>query len=111
MRRRRATASTKFNLALLVAAAPILIGDARSTATTGYGLDFNSVSTNAYSNQQQTGFISVQDAGATLVLTDNTWRVTDQTFDITADTILEFDFESTAEGEVQAIGFDEDNFF
>ncbi len=74
-------------------------------------LDFSAVSMSLYSNQQQTGSISVEDAGATVALTDNTWRVTDQTFNITADTILEFDFESTAEGEVQAIGFDEDNLF
>jgi hypothetical protein len=30
-------------------------------------------------------------------------------FDIAADTVLEFDFESTAEGEVQGIGFDEND--
>ena len=48
------------------------------------------------------------DGGATLVLTDNTWRQTDQTFVITANTVLEFDYESTVTGEVQGIGLDED---
>ena len=48
------------------------------------------------------------DAGATLVLTDNTWRQTDQTFVITTNTVLEFDFQSNVQGEVHGIGFDED---
>ncbi len=49
------------------------------------------------------------DAGTTLVLTDNTWRQTNQTYNLTATTVLEFDFQSTVQGEVHGIGFDDDN--
>ena len=71
-------------------------------------LDFNVVTTSSHSNQDVAGNVSVADSGTTLVLTDNTWRQTDQTFTITATTMLEFDFQSTVQGEVQGIGFDED---
>ena len=71
-------------------------------------LDFNVVTTSSHSNQDVAGNVSVADSGTTLVLTDNTWRQTDQTFNITATTMLEFDFQSTVQGEVQGIGFDED---
>ncbi len=72
-------------------------------------LDFNVVSTSSYSGQDAAANVSVADIGATLALTDNTWRQTDQTFNITTATVLEFDFQSTAQGEVQGIGFDEDS--
>lgn len=72
-------------------------------------LDFNVVSTSSYSSEDAAGNVMVADAGATLVLTNNTWRRTDQTFNITADTILEFDYESATEGEIQGIGFDEND--
>jgi hypothetical protein len=74
-------------------------------------LDFNVVTTSSYANQDIVSNVSVTDGGATLVLIDNTWRQTDQTFVITADTVLEFDFESNAQGEVHGIGFDEDDIF
>ena len=42
-------------------------------------------------------------------LEDNTWRRTAQTFAITPDTVLEFDFRSTDRGELHGIGFDEND--
>jgi len=74
-------------------------------------LDFDLVSTSSYADQGIVGSFSVEDIGATLVLTDNIWRKADLPFNITADTILEFDFQSTgiAEGEIHGIGFDDDD--
>lgn len=43
-----------------------------------------------------------------LQLNNNTWRATEETFDITPDTVLTFDFEGVSEGEIHAIGFDSD---
>jgi cytochrome c peroxidase len=74
-------------------------------------LNFAVVATNSYSNQDEYGHVSVENAGLTLALEDNTQRKSVRTFNITANTVLEFDFESTSEGEIQAIGFDEDNNF
>ena len=72
-------------------------------------MDFNVVSNSPYSSEDAAGNVAVADAGATLVLTDNTWRKTDQTFNVTVNTVLEFDFESTVQGEIHGIGFDENS--
>ena len=45
----------------------------------------------------------------TLSLTGNGWRKIDFDYVVTADTVLEFDFSSTSEGEIHAIGFDNNN--
>jgi len=72
-------------------------------------IDWTTTTTVSYSNQDASQNVTVEDGGATLLLQDNTWRRTTQTFAVTADTVLEFDFMSTAEGEIHGIGFDEDN--
>ena len=72
-------------------------------------LDFNVYVTESYANQDQDASVSVEDGGATIVLSDNTWRRTVQTFDISAATVLEFDFEAIGEAEVMGIGFDSNN--
>ncbi len=45
--------------------------------------------------------------GAAIILSGNSWRRTVRTYDITKKTVLEFEFLSTYEGELHAIGFDE----
>ena len=77
----------------------------------GYVLDFNSLQTASYSNQDAHANVSVRNGGATLELADNTQRMTLQTFNITPDTVLVFDFQSSVEGEVHGIGFDENDVF
>ena len=72
-------------------------------------LDFNVYVTESYANQDRHESVSVEDGGATIVLSDNTWRRTVQTFDISAGTVLEFDFEAIGEAEVMGIGFDSNN--
>ena len=47
----------------------------------------------------------VEDNGATVHLSENTWKGIDYSYNITTDTVLEFDFYSTSEGEFQGIGF------
>ena len=75
------------------------------------GVVFEDGYTVSYSNQDMDQNITVLDMGATFVLTDNTWRITKRDFAINENTILEFDFRSTAEGEVHGIGFDKDDSF
>lgn len=72
-------------------------------------LDFDDVTTTAYSNQDGSGSVNVLDAGSTLALTGNRWRRTTQTFNVTANTVIEFEFQSTSQGEIHGIGFDEDD--
>ena len=68
-------------------------------------LDFNNVSTTSYSNQDASSSVQVQDGGSTLFLSNNTWRRTNQTFNITSNTVLEFEFRSNSQGEIHGIGW------
>ena len=71
-------------------------------------VNFVSVANESYGRQDIAGNSQVQNVGATLYLQDNTWRRTESTFDITPNTVLEFDFASSAQGEIHGIGFDKD---
>ncbi len=59
--------------------------------------------------QDSPGGYAVEDGGATLQLTGNHWKKIDYSYTITANTILEFDFWSSVQGEIQGIGFDTDD--
>jgi hypothetical protein len=61
----------------------------------------------AGADQDIDGTVEVQ--GNSLTLTGNTWKRIAFPYTITPNTMLEFDFASSAEGEVQGIGFDVDN--
>ena len=71
-------------------------------------IDFNSYSVTAYGNGQDNGSVTIQDAGATLVLSNNAWKDISYSYNVTASTVIEFDFRSTDEGEIHGIGFDTD---
>ncbi|MCG8585776.1 MAG: hypothetical protein MI757_13805, partial [Pirellulales bacterium] len=82
------------------------------------GLPEEAVETYGGESQNPGGSLSVEtsdDDGdpnqldETLTLTGNGWRSIDFAYEVTEDTILEFDFSSTVEGEIHAIGFDTDD--
>ena len=60
-------------------------------------------------NQDIAAQTSIEDDGKTLTLLGNGWKKINYDYTITADTILEFDFKSSREGEIHGIGFDNDN--
>ncbi|MCG8425212.1 MAG: serine protease [Proteobacteria bacterium] len=72
-------------------------------------IDFNSLSLTSYSNQNVTNSTTVEDNGDILLLKGNTWVRSTRTFTITRNTVLDFQFASKAEGEIHAIGFDEND--
>jgi len=72
-------------------------------------IDWNTTGTVSYSNQDTSANFTVEDGGDTLLLADNTWRRTTQSFTITTNTVLELEFSSAVQGEIQGIGFDEDD--
>ncbi|MEP2651268.1 MAG: putative Ig domain-containing protein, partial [Paraglaciecola sp.] len=70
-------------------------------------INFNEFSLTAYGgNQDVTGTVSVTEGGATLFMQGNKWQKIDMPYIVTQDTILEFHFKSSAEGEIHGIGFD-----
>ncbi|MEL7531430.1 MAG: T9SS type A sorting domain-containing protein, partial [Bacteroidota bacterium] len=64
---------------------------------------------NSYGGSQDNGSSSVQDGGATLVIQNNAWKSISLNYTVTANTVIEFDFRSTDQGEIHGIGFDSDN--
>ncbi|CAB1081074.1 hypothetical protein D1AOALGA4SA_8734 [Olavius algarvensis Delta 1 endosymbiont] len=72
-------------------------------------VNWDTTPTEAYSNQDNSGTIEAQDGGLTFYMQGNRWRRTTDTYTITPQTVIEFEFMSTSQGEIHGIGFDEDN--
>ncbi len=72
-------------------------------------VDFNDFSITSFSNQDSAGNFSVGNSGASLTLTNNTWKYIPLNYTVTANTVIEFQFSSTAQGEIHGIGFEDDN--
>ena len=72
-------------------------------------IDFNSYSITSFSNQDSDGAFSVATSGDALTLTNNTWKYIDFNYTVTANTVIEFEFSSTSEGEIHGVGFEDDN--
>ena len=69
------------------------------SAIASYGVDQDAAGSTAL----------VSDLGQTLSLQGNAWKRVDFAYDITANTVLEFEFKITATGEIHGIGFDTDS--
>jgi Ca2+-binding RTX toxin-like protein len=57
------------------------------------------------------GVLSTVDNGTGFLMDGNVWKKLALNYTVTADTILEFEFKSTLEAEISAIGFENDNNF
>ena len=71
-------------------------------------VDFNSLTLTSYSNQNNSNNTSVGNNGDSITLTGNTWVRSTQSFNISPTTVVDFLFASDSQGEIHAIGF-EDN--
>ncbi|SNR17233.1 fibronectin type III domain-containing protein [Tenacibaculum jejuense] len=72
-------------------------------------LDFNNFTVSSFSNQDNAGNFSVSTDGSSITLTNNTWKSIPLDYTVTANTVIEFEFSSTSEGEIHGIGFETDN--
>lgn len=74
-------------------------------------LDFNTSPPSSYGSEEDTvtnGIVTVENGGATLAMSGNRWQQVSFQYEITANTVLEFEFRSTIEAEIHGIGFDND---
>ncbi|MEO1525765.1 MAG: LamG-like jellyroll fold domain-containing protein, partial [Planctomycetota bacterium] len=72
-------------------------------------IDFGSVDLLSYGgNQDAGGTATIEDSGSTVRLEGNTWKAIELSYDVTPATVLEFDFQSSEQGEIHGIGFDDD---
>jgi FtsP/CotA-like multicopper oxidase with cupredoxin domain len=77
---------------------------------TAAALNFDNFTILSYGgNQDQNPVVTVEDAGATLHIVGNGWKKIAFPYSVTANTVVEFDFRSGAEGEIHGIGFDTDD--
>ncbi len=73
-------------------------------------LNFDNLMLESYGENQDIQLdTTVEDNGSTLKLVGNGWKKVDFSYTITADSILEFKFKSSAEGEIHGLGFDIDD--
>ncbi|TCI92159.1 S8 family serine peptidase [Tenacibaculum sp. M341] len=72
-------------------------------------LDFNDYTITSFSNQDSAGNFSIGSGGSSLTLTNNTWKYIPLDYTVTANTVIEFEFSSTSQGEIHGIGFENDN--
>jgi hypothetical protein len=84
-------------------------GDGGGTPGGCTALNFNDYTISPFSNQDASGNFSIGSGGASLVLTNNTWKYITMNYNVTANTVIEFEFSSTSEGEIHAVGFENDN--
>ncbi|AHM61195.1 hypothetical protein D770_14705 [Flammeovirgaceae bacterium 311] len=71
-------------------------------------LNFNDYSISSFADQEGGGTYQVQESGASLFVSGNTWKQIPLSYTVTANTVLEFEYRSTRRGEVQGISFDND---
>jgi hypothetical protein len=73
-------------------------------------INFHDYSIDSYGGSQDgVGTVSVEHAGATLHMIGNIWKKIDFVYDVTEDTVLEFEFKNTRQGEIHGIGLDTDD--
>ncbi|WP_109299197.1 trypsin-like peptidase domain-containing protein [Aquimarina sp. AU474] len=72
-------------------------------------LNFNDFQITSFSNQDSAGNSSIGNGGNSLSLTNNTWKSIALSYNVTSSTVIEFQFSSTSQGEIHAVGFEDDN--
>ncbi|WP_299901888.1 trypsin-like peptidase domain-containing protein [uncultured Aquimarina sp.] len=72
-------------------------------------IDFNDFTITGFSNQDAAGNYSITNGGASISMQNNTWKYIALNYTVTANTVIEFDFSSSSQGEIHGIGFEDDN--
>ena len=72
-------------------------------------INFANTTIQSYGGSQDRGTFEVLNNGTVLKLERNAWKSILLNYNITSNTVLEFEFFSTAEGEIHGIGFDDNN--
>jgi len=85
--------------------------DTSTNITLPVTLDFTQYTISPYSGAGESPNLTmtVEDGGSTLHMVGNGWQKVSMPFLVTEDTVLEFDYKSTTQAEIQGIGFDSDN--
>jgi hypothetical protein len=63
----------------------------------------------SYGTNQDNGVVFIEDGGNQITLRGNSWKSIEVDYTVTDNTFLEFDFKGNIEGEIHAIGLDDNN--
>ncbi|WP_367183348.1 choice-of-anchor B family protein [uncultured Aquimarina sp.] len=85
------------------------ITDSNTPPPTCDSIDFRDFQITPFSNQDSAGDFVVNNTGTTLSLTNNTWKYIPYDYTVTPNTVIEFEFRSSSQGEIHAVGFEDDN--
>lgn len=72
-------------------------------------IDFKNYTVAPYGAGQDIGTFQLLNNGTELRIQNNAWKAVNVNYNVAANTVLEFEFGSTIEGEVHGIGFDNDD--
>ena len=73
----------------------------------GLLIDFSNFVIESYgAGEDGLGVATVEDAGATLHLVGDLWKKISLSYNVTVNTVIELDFRSSSQGDIQTIGFD-----
>ncbi|WP_299184815.1 T9SS type A sorting domain-containing protein [uncultured Aquimarina sp.] len=72
-------------------------------------MNFNDFAITGFSNQDTAGNFSIGNGGASISMTNNTWKYIPFSYNVTANTVIEFTFSSSSQGEIHGVGFEDDN--
>lgn len=81
--------------------------DGGSDASNCTTIDFANENVVPYGGLQDRGVFNVEDNGQTLYIANNAWKGIEVDYQVTAQTVIEFEFKSTIIGEIHGVGFDE----
>lgn len=72
-------------------------------------IDFEEYDVASFGGPQDGGYHQFLGDGEVLRIYNNAWKAIEMEYEVTANTVLEFDFGSTIQGEIHGIGFDDNN--
>ena len=78
------------------------------TSNACVAVNFNDYEISAYGGVQDQGDYQIKHRGKSIKLSNSAWKSIPITFNVNPNTILEFEFASTKEGDIHAIGLDSD---
>lgn len=72
-------------------------------------INFNDHDILSFGGSQDGGQYEIQSGGDVLMIENNAWKAIALEYTVTAQTVIEFDFGSTRQGEIHGLGFDDNN--
>lgn len=84
-------------------------GDGGGGGSSCITIDLNDYSIDSYGGNQDQGTHELLSSGTVLKIQDNAWKSIPLDYNITGNTVIEFEFRSSRQGEIHGLGFDDNS--